>query len=57
LAIVVAIGSDTLTRVEWGFAAGAVVAAVAMALLAAGPLAGSDGDDAHPVPGSGRIRR
>jgi O-antigen/teichoic acid export membrane protein len=57
LAIVVAIGSDTLTRVEWGFATGAVVAAVAMALLAAGPLAGGDGDDAHPVPGSGTIRR
>jgi hypothetical protein len=48
---VVLVGHDTLIRVEWGFLAGAAAAAVAMGLLARGPLAGSDVvRDAAPVP-------
>ena len=42
LAVVALAGPDTLGRVEWGFFAGAVAAALAMGLLAHGPLAGAD---------------
>jgi O-antigen/teichoic acid export membrane protein len=41
----VAIGGSTLARVEGGFLAGAIAAAIAMGLLARGPLAARDHTD------------
>jgi len=58
---VVLAGHETITRVEWGFLAGACAAALAMGVLAHGPLAGADvapdtatdaAPDAAPVPDS-----
>jgi O-antigen/teichoic acid export membrane protein len=58
LLLVVAAGGSTLARVEWGFLSGAVAAALAMGVLAHGPLAGADvAASVAPVPDPGGPRR
>ena len=55
---VVLAGHETITRVEWGFLSGACAAALAMGLLAHGPLAGADVPaPATPVPDSDTSHR